>query len=226
MRLFGLFTWDAYLSFGLFLAWFLVLIVLLLVAYYAISFRVVFILWTLFTWIKTCKYISCVLSDPQQIGDPWLQSSRWTTSSIWIQTRESNRDLPTYRSSSSQIRLSGLSRRKQCSRPREWRATWCGTHTSSNQSKQTWQTEWWKCRGHRTHRSSRLQHLPTCPRCCRRFPKPLKFWPSDEAQYHIEASPAGHPVGEHPFRAPTVPKNIVSLIDISRKNIDVSSSVA
>ena len=48
----GLFTCDAYLSFGLFLAWFLVLLVLLLVAYYAISFRVVFILWTLFMWIK------------------------------------------------------------------------------------------------------------------------------------------------------------------------------
>ena len=58
----------------------------------------------------------------------------------------------------------------------------------------------------RTHRSRRLQHLPTCPQCCRRFPKPMQSWPSDETQRYAEASPADHPVGEeHPLCAPTVP---------------------
>ena len=34
----------------------------------------------------------------------------------------------------------------------------------------------------------------------------MQSWPSDETQYHTEASPTDHPVGgEHPFRVPTVP---------------------
>ena len=73
----GLFTCDAYFSFGLFpyLAWFLFILVLLLVAYWAISFRVVFILWTLFMWIKPVN-ISVVFCQIRNTP-PTLTQLKW-----------------------------------------------------------------------------------------------------------------------------------------------------
>ena len=67
-------------SSGLFLclAWFLVLLVLLLFADYAISFRVVFILWTLFQWLKTCKNINCVFCQIRNnLNRTILKIVRW-----------------------------------------------------------------------------------------------------------------------------------------------------